>query len=92
MVRWEVACAGVEQVALPHTGPPTAASRQRERQGWFRRGYRWRAGIEGRIGHLQRQYGLDRCPDHGAAGLDRWVGWGVLTHNLVTIARATIPR
>jgi IS5 family transposase len=91
-IRRRVAAAGVRRVALPHTGPPTAASRARERQRWFRRGYRWRAGIEGRIGVLQRVYGLDRCPDHGADGLQRWVGLGVLTANLVTIARATAGR
>jgi transposase, IS5 family len=85
----DAAAAGVRRVVLPHTGAPTAASRARERQRWFRRGYRWRAGIEGRIGVLQRVHGLDRCPDHGDAGLRRWVGWGVLTANLVTIARAT---
>ena len=91
-VRRAVAKAGVHRVALPHTGPPTAASRARERERWFRRGYRWRAGIEGRIGVLQRVYGLDRCPEHGADGMERWVGLGVLTANLVTIARATATR
>ena len=91
-VRRRAEAAGVERVALPHTGPPTGASRERERQRWFRRGYRWRAGIEGRIGLLQRVYGLGRCPDHGADGLERWVGLGVLTANLVTIARATAAR
>jgi transposase, IS5 family len=91
-VRRDAAAAGVHRVALPHTGPPTAASRARERARWFRRGYRWRAGIEGRIGVLQRAYGLDRCPEHGADGLERWVGFGVLTANLVTIARATADR
>jgi IS5 family transposase len=91
-VRRDAAAAGVGRVALPHTGSPTAASRARERERWFRRGYRWRAGIEGRIGVLQRVYGLDRCPDHGADGLERWVGLGVLTANLVTIARATAAR
>jgi hypothetical protein len=91
-VRREAAALGVRRVALPHTGPPTAASRLRERHRWYQRGYRWRAGIEGRIGVLQRQYGLARCPDHGATGLERWVGWGVLTANLVTIARATTGR
>ena len=91
-VRRRAEAAGVARVALPHTGPPTAASRQRQRQRWFRRGYRWRAGIEGRIGVLQRVYGLDRCPDHGPDGLERWVGLGVLTANLVTIARATAVR
>jgi IS5 family transposase len=91
-VRREATALGVRRVALPHTGPPSAASRARERQRWYQRGYRWRAGIEGRIGVLQRQYGLARCPDHGTAGLERWVGWGVLTANLVTIARATTGR
>jgi len=91
-VRREVAAAGVRRVALPHTGRPSAASRARERERWFQRGYRWRAGIEGRIGVLQRGYGLARCPDHGAAGVERWVGWGVLTANLVTIPRATAAR
>jgi len=92
MVRRAAATAGVHRVALPHTGPPSAASRAPERERWFRRGYRWRAGIEGRIGVLQRVYRLDRCPDHGADGLERWVGLGVLTANLVTIARATAAR
>jgi IS5 family transposase len=90
--RRAAAEAGVRRVALPHTGPPSAASRARERERWYRRGYRWRAGIEGRIGVLQRVYGLDRCPDHGTDGLGRWVGLGVLTANLVTIARATAAR
>src|SRR5207248_7431554 len=88
-VRRQVAAAGVKRVALPQTGPPTAASQERERQRWYRRGYRWRAGIEGRISVLKGRYGLRRCADHGAAGLQRWVGWGVLMANLVTIARAT---
>ena len=88
-VRRDVAEAGVQRVALPHTGPATAASRAHERARWFRRGYRWRAGIEGRIGVLRRVYGLDRCPEHGADGMERWVGLGILAANLVTIARAT---
>jgi IS5 family transposase len=88
-VRRDAAQAGIRRVALPHAGPPTRASRARERERWFRRGYRWRSGIEGRIGVLRRVYGFDRCPDHGNDGIERWVGLGVLTANLVTIARAT---
>jgi IS5 family transposase len=88
-VRCEATAGGVLRVALPQTGPPSAASQQRERERWFQRGYRWRAGIEGRISVLKRSYGLARCPEHGSDGMERWVGWGVLTANLVTIARAT---
>jgi IS5 family transposase len=90
-VRRDATQAGVRRVALPHPGPPTAASRARERERWFRRGYRWRSGIEGRIGVLRRVYGLARCPEHGSDGLERWVGLGILVANLVTIARATAP-
>jgi transposase, IS5 family len=88
-VRRDATQAGVRRVALPQIGPPTTASRARERERWFRRGYRWRSGIEGRIGLLRRVYGFDRCPEHGSDGVKRWVGLGVLTANLVTIARAT---
>jgi len=91
-VRRDAAAAGVKRVALPHTGQPTAASRARERAGWFRRGDRWRAGVEGRIGVLRRQCGLARCPDHGADGVERWVSWGAITHNLWAIARAVVRR
>jgi transposase, IS5 family len=89
VVRRDAVQAGIRRVALPHAGPPTRASRARERERRFRRGYHWRSGIEGRIGVLRRVYGFDRCPDHGSDGIERWVGLGVLTANLVTIARAT---
>jgi IS5 family transposase len=88
-VRRDAVRAGIRCVALPQAGPPTKTSQARERERWFRRGYRWRSGIEGRIGVLRRVYGFDRCPEHGNDGIRRWVGLGVLTANLVTIARAT---
>jgi transposase, IS5 family len=81
--------AGVKRVVIPYAGkaPPERVKQEQER--WFRRGYRWRAGQEGRISVLKRRFGLDRCRDHGADGFGRWVGWGVVTANLVQIARAT---
>jgi IS5 family transposase len=84
--------AGVKRVALPRTGRVSQERQRHERQRWFRRGYRFRAGVEGRINVLKRDYGLGRCPEHGEAGLDRWVGWGIVTHNLVRIARVVAAR
>jgi IS5 family transposase len=84
--------AGVKQIVLPKTGRVSRERQQHERQRWFRRGFRFRAGIEGRIHVLQRDYGLDRCRDHGEAGLGRWVGWGIVTHNLAQIARTVARR
>ena len=88
-VRRQVAATGVRLVALPPAGPVSQTRLKVAQARAFRRAYRWRAGIEGRISVLKHQYGLARCPDHGEAGFHRWVGFGVLVANLVTIARAT---
>lgn len=77
---------GVRRVVLPRPGPKTPARRAHERQRWFRRGLRWRVGCEGRISVLKRRHRLRRCLYHGADGMERWVGLGVLAGNLVVIA------
>jgi IS5 family transposase len=84
--------AGVQRIVLPATGKPSAARRQQERSGWWRRGFRFRAGIEGRISILRRGFELDRCRDHGEVGMGRWVGWGILAHNLAKIAQTVARR
>jgi IS5 family transposase len=84
--------AGVKRVVLPAVGKVTPARARAERQRWFRRGFRFRAGIEGRISVLQRCYGLDRCRDHGEDGMSRWIGWGIVTGNLERIARTVAAR
>jgi IS5 family transposase len=80
--------AGVKHVALPHVGKAPPARRAREKGRRFRAGYRFRAGIEGRIHVLKRDHGLRRCRYHGERGFGRWVGWGVLAHNLAKVAGA----
>jgi transposase, IS5 family len=84
--------AGVKRVVLPTRGKAPPERQGQERQRWFRRGYRFRAGIEGRISSLHRRYGFDRCREKGEAGLGRWVGWAILTSNLVQIAQAQAAR
>jgi IS5 family transposase len=84
--------AGGRRVVLPKVGRASRERQQFERQRWFRRGFRFRAGAAGRIAVLKRDYGLDRCRDHGEAGFGRWVGWGSLTHNLAQIAKAQAAR
>jgi IS5 family transposase len=83
---------GVKQVALPKPGAKTAERQAMERQGWFRRAMRYRAGVEGRISVLKRKGYLGRCRNHGEAGFARWVGWGVLCANLATIAHTVAHR
>ena len=83
---------GVRHVVIPWTGTLSAARRAVEQgRGWRRRS-RWRAGIEGRIHSLRRDYGLVRSRSHGLVGLERDVGWGVLASDLRHLAAATARR
>lgn len=79
---------GVKQVVLPKAGWRKGAGAAQERERWFKRGRNWRAGIEGRISGLKRQHKLKRCLDHGEEGMERWVGWGLIAHDLRTIGQA----
>jgi len=78
---------GVKRVILPQPGRKSDARKRHEKQRWFRQGRRWHAGVEGRISVLKRRHELDRCRDHGRQGFDKWVGWGVITANLLVIGR-----
>jgi transposase, IS5 family len=84
--------AGVKRVVLPKSGRASKERQRYEKQRWFRRGFRFRAGIEGRISVLRRSYGLGRCLDHGEEGMGRWVGWGIFVHNLAKISEIQAAR
>jgi IS5 family transposase len=79
---------GVAEVVLPKPGKKSAKRIAYEQQLWFRAGRNWRAGIEGRISGLKRRHGLDRCRYQGDAGMERWVGLGLIAHDLRVIAQA----
>lgn len=83
---------GVQRVGLPKKGSKNEERQRHERQGWFRRARRFRAGIEGRISVMKRRGYLGRCRDKGEEGFGRWIGWGVLSSNLHAIARAQAAR
>jgi len=59
-----------------------------ERTRGFRRGYRWCAGIEGRIASLRRDFGWRKSRSHGQDGMERGLGLGVIASNLRRIALA----
>ncbi len=80
---------GVQHVVTPKPGTKSAERTAHEKQRWFRRGQKWRSGQEGRISLLQRRHKLARCLNHGDDGMERWVGWGVIAHDLWKIAQAT---
>jgi transposase, IS5 family len=84
--------AGVKLVAIPAPGKLSEERKAFEHTRRFRRGYRWRAGIEGRIASLRRDYGWRTCRFHGQDGMERWLGLGVIASNLRHIAQAKVQR
>jgi transposase, IS5 family len=54
-----------------------------------RRRARYRTGIEGRISHLKRSYGLRRSRRKGHEGMRTWTGWAILAYDLDTLAIRT---
>jgi transposase, IS5 family len=80
--------AGVKCVAIPASGKRSEERRALERTRGWRRGYRWRAGIEGRIASLRRDFGWRTSAYHGPDGMERWLGLGVIASNLRRIALA----
>jgi IS5 family transposase len=78
---------GVAKVALPAPGRLSNKRTKRQKQSWFKRALRWRAGCEATISTLKHPFSMLRATYKGEPGFQRSVGWSVITKNLVSIAR-----
>ena len=79
--------AGVAKECVPQRGGRKTPERQAyEKTPSFRKGQRFRAGVEGRISVLFRGRGMKRCPLEGAERFEVFVGAAVLANNLMVIA------
>lgn len=78
---------GVKRVALAARGKLSQHRRELQKQRWFRRALRWRAGIEAEIATLKHRFGMARACYKGEEGFKRAVSWSVIANNLVMIAR-----
>src|SRR5918996_3143579 len=83
---------GVERGALPARGRLSKARAQLQKERWFQRALRWRAGIEARISTLKHPFSMQRATYKGEKGFKRYVGWCVITQNLVSMARTLVRR
>jgi transposase, IS5 family len=79
---------GVKRVCIPNRSTRSSERKREQRKRWFRSGQKWRTGCEGRISVVKRRHGLRRCRYKGFAGMNRWVGLGVIADNVVNIGRA----
>jgi IS5 family transposase len=73
---------GVRRIGLQRTGTPSKSRRDLEATRAFKRLRNWRVGIEARISHLKRSFGLRRSRLRRLAGARTWVGLGVFAYNL----------
>ena len=78
---------GVKRVCIPNRSTKSPERKREQKKRWFRNGQKWRTGCEGRISVVKRRHGLDRSRYRGDAGMQRWVGLGVIADNLVNISR-----
>jgi transposase, IS5 family len=79
--------AGVKLVCIPQRGGKRTSKREAfEKSPEFKKGQRFRAGIEGRISVLFRGRGMKRCLAEGHERFEVLVGAAVLANNLMTIA------
>jgi IS5 family transposase len=73
---------GVRRIGLQRTGTPSKARRELEQTRAFKRLRNWRVGIEARISHLKRSFGLRRTRLRRLAGAHAWAGLGIFAYNL----------
>jgi IS5 family transposase len=59
---------GVKKRALRARGRLSAKRAEPQKQRWFRRGLRWRAGMEATISTLKHPFSMWRAPYKGRAG------------------------
>jgi transposase, IS5 family len=73
---------GVKRIGLQRNGTPGKVRLALERSRRFRRLRNWRVGIEARISHLKRAFGLRRTRLRRLPGARTWVGLGIFAYNL----------
>jgi transposase, IS5 family len=82
---------GVKVVSIPQRGGKKTPQRAAfEKSPAFKKGQRFRAGVEGRISVLFRGRGMKRCLAQGRKRFELLVGAAVLANNLMRIAALMI--
>jgi transposase, IS5 family len=76
---------GVKRFCVPNRSTKSLERKHEQKKRWFRNGQKWRTGCEGRVSVVKRRHGLSRCRYRGPAGMERWVGFGVIADNLINI-------
>ena len=71
----------LEKVVLPKKGRLSVEDKKRQEDEYFIRERKQHSAVESAINALDH-HGLDRCPDHGIYGFERYVAIGIVGRNL----------
>lgn len=77
----------IPEVCIPMPGVKQRKAQEEQASAAFQEARRAHPGVEALIGVLQRGHGLKRCRDRGQLGYERYVGIGILGHNLQTLGK-----
>ena len=79
---------GVTRIGIPWRGKPPPSIRAKHKRLWYKALRAFRAGIEGSLSFLSRQFRLKRSLFRGDMGTQIWVGWTVIAANLYRYGRS----
>ncbi len=71
----------LDQVVLPKKGKLNSKEKEREYSDEFRQAKKKHSAVESAINALEI-HGLDKCPDHGLEGFERYTALAVLSRNI----------
>ena len=83
---------GVKRVGVPNRSTKSPEKRREQKKRWFRNGQKWRTGCEGHTSVIKRRHRLSRCRYKTEVRMQRWVGLGVISDNLVNMGRVMSRR
>lgn len=81
----------LERVVLPRKGKLSREAREAENAEGFVRARRQHSAVESAINALE-VHGLDRCPDHGIEGFEKYVALAVVARNVQRLGAVLIER
>ncbi|MFT5471662.1 MAG: IS5 family transposase [Verrucomicrobiales bacterium] len=81
----------IDQVIMPKKGRRTKADTERESAKQWKSLKNKHSAVESDINCLEH-HGLDRCPDKGLTGYERYVGLGILAYNLHKIGAGQLAQ
>lgn len=81
----------VKEVIMPKKGKRNIKETEEETTKKFKKSRNQHSAIESNINELEHS-GLDRCPDKGYHGFKRYIGLGIIAHNLQRIGKELLKQ